>query len=72
MSFRGHVRNGVVVFDEGVVLPEGAVVRVEPIEAAEPLSLFERFGDVVGQAEGLPPDAAVNVDHYLYALPPKP
>jgi len=29
MSYPGHVRNGVVVLDEPVDLPEGAAVRVE-------------------------------------------
>ena len=35
MSYRGHIQHGMVVFDEPVPLPEGAVVRVEP---AVPLS----------------------------------
>jgi hypothetical protein len=29
MGYPGHVRNGVVVFDEPVALPEGAAARVE-------------------------------------------
>jgi len=29
MSFTGHVKNGVVVFDEPVALPEGTAVQVE-------------------------------------------
>lgn len=29
MSFRGHVQNGVVVFDEPVSLPEGTAVHIE-------------------------------------------
>jgi len=32
MSYRGRVRNGVVVLDGAVRLPEGAVVRVELAE----------------------------------------
>ncbi len=31
MSFEGHIRNGVVVFDEGMTVPVGATVRVEVI-----------------------------------------
>lgn len=38
MSFTGHVKNGVVVFDEPVTLPEGTAVQVE---ACRP----ERCGD---------------------------
>jgi len=29
-QLQGHVRNGLVVFDNGFPLPEGAIVRVEP------------------------------------------
>jgi hypothetical protein len=36
MSYRGHIENGVVVFDEPAALPEGAEVRVEP---ASPMSV---------------------------------
>jgi hypothetical protein len=32
-------------------------------------TLYETLKDFAGQAEGLPPDAAVNLDHYLYGLP---
>ncbi len=31
MSFRGHVHNGVVVFDEPLALAEGTAVRVEAV-----------------------------------------
>lgn len=31
MAYRGHVKNGTVVFDEPVSLPEGTEVRVEPV-----------------------------------------
>ncbi|MBX9789980.1 MAG: hypothetical protein K2Y37_13765 [Pirellulales bacterium] len=34
MTYRGHIENGVVVFDEPVVLAEGTEVRVEPAEAS--------------------------------------
>ena len=33
MSFQGHIENGVVVLDEPVSLPNGTVVRIEPVEA---------------------------------------
>lgn len=32
-------------------------------------SIYETLKDFVGKAEGLPPDASVNLDHYLYGLP---
>ena len=35
MSYRGHVRNGVVVLDGPVRLPEGVAVRVELADGNE-------------------------------------
>lgn len=72
MSFTGHIQNGVVIFDTPISLPDGTPVKVETIEAetkGRAGSLLQRLGDVVGKAEGLPPDAAENVDHYLYGHP---
>lgn len=34
MNYRGKVRDGVVVLDPGVQLPDGLEVVVEPLEAA--------------------------------------
>ena len=35
MTYRGHVENGAVVFDEAVVLPEGTTVRVDVLDDAK-------------------------------------
>jgi len=74
MTYRGHVENGVVVFDEPAALLEGAQVRVEvlpnkTLSSDEPATLNDRLRDVIGAGHGLPPDASLNVDHYLYAAP---
>ncbi len=73
MTYRGQVKNGIVVLDDAVTLPEGAVVRVDVIDGTARESgieagptLLDRLGPVVGKADGLPPDASKNVDHYLY------
>jgi len=72
MAYPGHVRNGVVVLDEPVWLPEGAAVRVEVAQADEAAdrlpSLAERLKDVIGIVEG-PPDLAANHDHYAHGKP---
>lgn len=75
MTYRGRVQNGVVVLDEPVRLPEGAEVRVEVLgvavsdaESEEP-TLYEQLEPIIGAAEDLPPDASVNLDHYLYGHP---
>ena len=76
MVYRGRVENGAIRLEDAPVLPEGVEVEVHVL--AEPASqegegeipsLYERLKDLVGQAEGLPPDASINLDHYLYGLP---
>ena len=76
MIYRGHVKDGMVVFDESVELPDGTEVRVDIVEQPSRCeekgrTLLERLQPVCGQAEGLPDDASFNVDHYLYNHPKK-
>ena len=71
MTYRGHVENGSVIFDEVVVLPEGAAVQVDVLgvesEAEEAgATLYDCLKSGYRTARGLPPDASQNVDHYLY------
>lgn len=33
MVYRGHVRNGAIVLDDAVSLPEGMEVTVEPVDS---------------------------------------
>jgi hypothetical protein len=77
MVYRGQVRNGRIELDEAVGLPDGATVTVEVEDngsqgglrgdVLEPLG--KKLMRHAGTAEGLPPDAARNLDHYLYGLP---
>ncbi len=58
MSWRGVVKNGVIVLLDGVILPEGMEVEVTPLEvqSEEPLSdILMRFA---GSIVGLPEDMA--------------
>ena len=74
MVYSGHVKQGMVVFDQPVVLPEGLPVRVEVLETATTAlpsnvqgeSAGQRLLKYTGKAVGLPSDAARNHDHYLY------
>ncbi len=67
MTYRGHVKKGVIVLDAPAQLPEGAEVEVRTSEQASADATWaEVFRDVIGQAEGLPADSSVNHDHYLY------
>jgi hypothetical protein len=77
MVYRGRVKGGVVVIEPPTLLPEGVEVRVEivPSGSKEPLldeqeqTLGQKLMKYAGRAVGLPEDAAVNHDHYLYGTP---
>jgi len=79
MGYQGHVKNGMVVLDDPVKLPEGTKVRVDliddeqkaPVSNDQELSLGQKLLKFAGKAEGLPPDFARNHDHYLYGTPKK-
>jgi hypothetical protein len=74
MVYPGHVKQGMVVFDLPVALPEGLPVRVEVVEPVTPPSSSDVKSETAGQrllkyagkAVGLPADASRNHDHYLY------
>lgn len=72
MTYKGHIENGVAVLDEPVSLQDGTPVLIEidaenHVKTNKPLS--ERLSSIIGKAQGLPEDAAVNHDHYLYGSP---
>jgi len=75
MTYRGMVKDGVIVLDDPAELPDGAEVNVTLVEVPpevpedEGPTLYERLEPVIGKAKGLPPDASKNVDHYLYGHP---
>jgi hypothetical protein len=70
---RGRVRNGVVVLASRGALREGTEVVVEPlpprgkkVKSTKRATVGRSLTRLAGKAKGLPPDAARNVDHYLY------
>lgn len=70
MTYRGRIKNGVVVLDEPGQLPDGAEVEVRPISTnGDAPTLYDRLKDVVGAADGLPTDMAQNHDHYIHGAP---
>jgi len=74
MTIHGQIKDGVVVLDDASTLSEGTHVLVCAynfecdglVEDDEGATLLERLSPVIGVAEGLPSDASVNIDHYLY------
>jgi hypothetical protein len=69
MTFRGHVQNGVVVFDGPERPPEGVPVEIAVIAKPTEGSLAEMLLEFAGTIEGLPPDMAQQHDHYLHGRP---
>ena len=80
MTLTGQIIAGRVVLDAPAELPDGTRVRVEPLgngaaskpESTEkPKTLAERWPTMADEVVDLPPDASINVDHYLYGHPKK-
>ena len=71
MTYKGHIKNGIVVLDDPVKLPDGAEVRVEVLEPKSEPTLADRLRSVIGSVKGLPSDLARNHDHYLHGRPKK-
>ena len=77
MTYRGHIKNGVVVLDKPAKLPDGTPVRVQTVKKKASSArrtrrvptLAERLAPFIGKLEGLPPDLSKNHDHYLYGTP---
>lgn len=76
VTYRGKMKNGVVVLDDRTALPEGTPVSVRPLrnraaakKAKRPATLYDRLKPFIGVADDLPHDASRNVDHYLYGTP---
>jgi hypothetical protein len=70
MVYRGRIDHGVIIWEGDARPPDGAIVRVEPIE---PNPGAGKLGSIYRIAElAVPtgiPDLSVNVDHYLYGHP---
>ncbi|MBE0541536.1 MAG: hypothetical protein IH623_09135 [Verrucomicrobia bacterium] len=71
MSYKGTVKNGVIVLEAGVKLAEGTDVRIEAEVAAvtkgrelDPIWTIGELAVPTGIS-----DLATNVDHYLYGHP---
>ena len=74
MTYRGRVKNGVVVLEGAVSLSDGTKVRVEPIDDLESGAdglVYDRLARIAGKAKGLPHDLARQHNHYLHGQPPR-
>lgn len=80
MVYKGRIKDGVIVFDQPLSLPEGTEVVVQVTETkAEPpptgdkprKTLAEKFANVIGTINDLPSDFSHNHDHYIHGTPKK-
>ena len=76
MTYRGKVKNGVVVPDKPGALPEGAEISMRVVHrparkprAAKPKTIYEDMKPFIGVINDLPSDLSLNHDHYLYGTP---
>ena len=66
MSVNGTVKNGVVVLEPGAKLPEGAAVKVEPLElTAEDDPLIALVKRLAKPRPHWPQDYALNHGYYV-------
>jgi hypothetical protein len=73
-TYLGEVRGGVVVFEGAPPpLPEGTIVRFEPVEIGIEESMLptlaERLKPVIGRARRLSSERAEQHGRYLHGLP---
>ena len=72
MTYQGKVKDGAIILDPGVQLPEGTLVRIEllPGEGGEADPVADPLLEMTSlAAETGISDLATNVDHYLYGHP---
>ena len=70
MSYKGTVKNGVVVLAPDVKLAEGTPVEVIPEEIQpEDDPFLAAVAKVAKPRPHWPKDYATNLDHYLYGVP---
>jgi hypothetical protein len=69
MELQGTIQNGVIVVDRPEVLREGAIVTVIVPEADAHAPTLANLLKYAGTVDDLPPDMAINHDHYLHGAP---
>ena len=68
MTYLGTVKDGLIELQEGTTLPDGTLVRIEPLEVGSDPA--DGLGDEAAPS-GLN-DLAAHHDHYVYGVPKTP
>ena len=69
MSYKGTVKDGVVILPLNAKLPNGTEVKVTPIASRQDDDFTDMLVSVAKKVRGLPRDLAAQHDHYLYGTP---
>ena len=70
MSYTGTIIGGVVQLPPEVSLPDGTLVRIEPVAPADDRrSLVEKMKAIARSLPDLPEDWAAQHDHYIHGTP---
>ena len=69
MSYKGKVKNGVVILPRNAKLRNGTEVKVTPIGGQQDEDFTDMLVSVSKKVRGLPRDLAAQHDHYLYGTP---
>ncbi len=70
MTYHGIIRNGAIVLDDGITLPDGTRVKVvADVEQEETKPTHLGLLKLAGKAKDLPADFAEQHDHYIHGTP---
>jgi hypothetical protein len=69
VSITATVQNDTIKLPQGVHLPDGTPVRVEPLSDSPSETFAGRYAEFIGAIKGSRPDLSENLDHYLYGTP---
>ena len=78
MTLHGYIKNGKVVVEEPIPVPDGTAVEISLVAPCEPVANGKRAWQLAVEAgesvpieewDKLPTDGAANLDHYLYGTP---
>ena len=71
MEIEGTVQNDAPVLESVSSLPDGTRVKVTASGSSQPVlpTHYELLRDIIGQAQGLPEDMAINHNHYIRGGP---
>lgn len=68
MTYKGIVKNGVVVLPPEAKLADGTEVLIDRVAEDGP-TFAEQMREFIGIVKDAPPDLAVQHDHYIHGTP---